>query len=327
MNKIAFVSAGLAAMLATFLTAAPARALEFKTFVSSAGNDANPCTRAAPCLSFQAAHDQTAPGGEINCLDSGPFADRTIISKSITIDCGRRRATVRVTCEPSGELGCFMGFVGFSINAPGIVVRIRNLSILGSGGRAGIEFSNGAALFVENCVIRDMLSFQPGVQTAAGINFQPSAPGSQLIVTDTALDANSVQADGGIRVAPSNAGTAGVILDRVRLGRNSNGMVLAGSPIGAFVRDSMVTNSNDGMESYSSTLTIEHTSLVNHGGTAVLSGANSIVRIGDSAITGNMSGVTGTGAAQSFRNNMIAGNAADGTPLTAVPTPDGQPLQ
>ena len=56
-----------------------------QTFVSaSLGNDANPCTRQSPCLTFAAAFAQTTAGGEINVLDTGDFGPVTI-TNSVTL--------------------------------------------------------------------------------------------------------------------------------------------------------------------------------------------------------------------------------------------------
>src|SRR5690349_4009812 len=57
-----------------------------RTWVSGVGDDANPCSRTAPCKTFAGAISKTAPAGEINCLDPGGFGAVTI-TKSITIDC------------------------------------------------------------------------------------------------------------------------------------------------------------------------------------------------------------------------------------------------
>jgi hypothetical protein len=57
-----------------------------RSWVASFGNDANPCTRASPCLTFGGAHAKTNINGEINCIDAGDFGT-VIIVKSITIDC------------------------------------------------------------------------------------------------------------------------------------------------------------------------------------------------------------------------------------------------
>jgi len=57
-----------------------------RTWVSGVGDDANPCSRTAPCKTFAGAISKTATGGLIDCLDPGGFGQVTI-TKSITIDC------------------------------------------------------------------------------------------------------------------------------------------------------------------------------------------------------------------------------------------------
>jgi hypothetical protein len=57
-----------------------------RTWVSGVGDDANPCSRTAPCKTFAGAISKTANGGEINCLDPGGFGGVTI-TKSLTIKC------------------------------------------------------------------------------------------------------------------------------------------------------------------------------------------------------------------------------------------------
>src|SRR5262245_23156221 len=57
-----------------------------RTWVSGVGDDANPCSRIAPCKTFAGAIFKTAIRGEINCLDPGGFGTVTI-TKAITIDC------------------------------------------------------------------------------------------------------------------------------------------------------------------------------------------------------------------------------------------------
>ena len=55
-----------------------------RTWVSGVGDDANPCSRTAPCKTFAGAISKTAAGGEINVLDPGGFGAVTI-TKAITI--------------------------------------------------------------------------------------------------------------------------------------------------------------------------------------------------------------------------------------------------
>src|SRR3954468_19352658 len=65
---------------------ASASAQATRTWVSGVGDDANPCSRTAPCKTFAGAISKTANGGEINCLDPGGFGGVTI-GKSLTIKC------------------------------------------------------------------------------------------------------------------------------------------------------------------------------------------------------------------------------------------------
>src|SRR6266700_4540228 len=71
--------------LALLFLAAPAQAQATRTWVSGVGDDANPCSRTAPCKTFAGAISKTADGGEIDCVDSGGFGAVTL-TKSITID-------------------------------------------------------------------------------------------------------------------------------------------------------------------------------------------------------------------------------------------------
>src|SRR3954470_24261538 len=77
---------GIAAAAVVVLASAPANAQASRTWVSGVGDDANPCSRTAPCKTFPGAISKTAVGGEINCLDPGGFGAVTI-TKSLTIDC------------------------------------------------------------------------------------------------------------------------------------------------------------------------------------------------------------------------------------------------
>src|SRR5246127_207357 len=66
------------------LVGSPAYAQATRTWVSGVGDDANPCSRTAPCKTFAGAISKTAAAGEINVLDPGGFGAVTI-TKSIRI--------------------------------------------------------------------------------------------------------------------------------------------------------------------------------------------------------------------------------------------------
>src|SRR5258706_2307522 len=105
-----------------FLSLIPdaAMAKATRTWVSGVGDDANPCSRTAPCKTFAGAISKTAVGGEINCIDPGGFGGVTI-TKAITIDCANTEAGVLVA-----------GTNGITVNAGTGVVTLRGLDLIGT---------------------------------------------------------------------------------------------------------------------------------------------------------------------------------------------------
>jgi hypothetical protein len=72
------VLGALAVVVTLIVAAAPVNAQATRTWVSGVGDDANPCSRTAPCKTFAGAISKTASGGEINVLDPGGFGAVTI---------------------------------------------------------------------------------------------------------------------------------------------------------------------------------------------------------------------------------------------------------
>src|SRR5438034_3704953 len=72
-------------LLVTCLWSNVAQAQATRTWVSGVGDDANPCSRTAPCKTFAGAISKTATGGEISVLDPGGFGAVTI-TKGITLN-------------------------------------------------------------------------------------------------------------------------------------------------------------------------------------------------------------------------------------------------
>ena len=117
------------------------------------------------------------------------------------------------------------------------------------------------------------------------------------------------------------------MLNRVQFEYNVTAMVLNSTdgPIGAVMRDSVVSsNLSNGILSIAgqgTSFTIERSSLLNNVGNAIQSnGANSLVTIHDSTITGNQVGLSfiNGGGIQSAKNNLIFGNGTNGTPVGGI---------
>src|SRR6187397_2323816 len=121
-----------------------AQAQATRTWVSGVGDDANPCSRTAPCKTFAGAISKTATGGYINVLDPGGFGALTI-TKSITVD---------GSGGPLAGVLAGLGQNGIIINGAGAKVTLRNLSIEGATGltpsTSGINIINAANVNVEN---------------------------------------------------------------------------------------------------------------------------------------------------------------------------------
>ena len=307
----------LGTILVPLFDAAPAQALNNKSWVSSTGSGST-CTRALPCGNFQTAHDQTNAGGEIGVVDSGEYG-LLVINRAISIVAEGVDATI----VSAGAGSAAITFSGSMI--PTDVVTLQGLIIdgLGTGG-IGISWPYGPALVVKNCVIRNFKN--PG---GAGIFAQVNAAG-RLTVTDTLLVNNGTGvSSAGILIKLASGGSANVSISRTELTGHVNGIFVDGSggggPVNLSVHDSVVTGSSNvgivvATPGPSLTALIDRTTVTSSLNTGVaVSGAAATVRIGNSTIYGNVTGVAafGGGSLRSYKNNQINGNLTDGTPIAA----------
>jgi hypothetical protein len=256
-----------------------------RTWVSGVGDDANPCSRTAPCKTFAGAISKTAAGGEIDALDPGGYGAVTI-TKAITIDGGGGQvASVLVS-----------GTNGINVQAgAGDVVTLRNLRINGvegtpSGGLNGIRYLSGASLHVEDCYIFGF--------TGDGINVATST-NAALFVNNTFLTNNA----NGIQIAPSGASVRSMLV-QVRSQDNSG--------YGFFV--------NPGGGATGAGTVIDDSSALGNG-TAGIGVNGGTLYLGNSVIFRNNIGVSiAGGTVLSYQTNMIDGNlGGNGTPLTSTP--------
>jgi hypothetical protein len=323
MRKIGFSAATLAGALTVLLHAAPANA-QTRTWVSGVGNDIDPCSRTAPCKTFAGAISKTAAGGEINCLDSAGFGSVTI-TKSITIKC-------------EGVIGgiAASGTFGVTINdsasaTPGTaIVTLSGLDIDGFGtGSNGIRFFSGGSLHVHKTQIRNFrLSGGGGNGIAIDPNSNVGSPKRVTVADSYITNSGGTASNAGLLVRPTGGAAVNVVVYRTSFEANANGVFVdggggaGGSNIA--VEDSLLSgNTGNGVavSSAGATMvtTVTNSKINSNGAGAATAGGSATLRLGGNTISGNGTGVSnGGGTLQSFKNNQIAGNGADGTPLTAV---------
>ncbi len=270
MKKSQFVLNLLAGLIVVFAFSATASAQATRTWVSGLGDDANPCSRTAPCKTFAGAISKTAAWGEIDCLDPGGFGALNI-TKAITIDCD------------SGTGGVLnSGTNGIVINAATTdVVTLRSLNIVGAGvggptGLNGIVINSAKAVH-----LYDMNIYE---QTQAGVQVSNSA-----LVFVTLSDVRIHDCANGVQA--NSTGTVNVIdLDRVAIWNTGNG-ISAQNGARFTVHQSTI---------YGSTNAINQNSLGGNG---------SQVAVSDSTISLNVTGILSIGGAtMSTFNTLYSAN-------------------
>jgi len=296
------ISAVLTFAVLAVLLATPAHAQATRTWVSGVGDDANPCSRTAPCKTFAGAISKTAANGEISVLDPGGFGAVTI-TKGITIN-------------GDGTLAGILsaGTNGIIINA-GVndKIIIRNISINGAGtGINGIRFLAGKQLTVDNVTITGI--------TGRGIDVSLAATGASVIVNNTRI----TNAGTGIFLSTSSGNVLGMA-DNVQLTGLTNGFE-ASTGGRANISNSVISgNSSNGV------LASGATSFINLNNSQItfnnLVGVNasvsgSTIRISNNDIDNNTTGVSIAAGAtvSSAVNNRVVGNGGTTAPNgTAIP--------
>ncbi len=305
MSKARFFVTTLTLVVLTLGISSLANAQATRTWVSGVGDDANPCSRTAPCKTFAGAISKTAVAGEISVLDPGGFGAVTI-TKSITID-------------GDGTLAGILSSLtnGVNVNdsgsaSPGTaIVYLRSLSINGAGnGTNGVNFTSGGKVFVENCTFT-------GMQT--GINVNLTAGSKNIFVKNTSIRNCSVT---GISIQTTTGFVAGV-LDRVSVEGLPTGIVIGNNAF-VSIRDSSVSlNSSTGINisgSGGATASIENC-LLNNNPTAINVGASGVLNLSSSTLENNTTAVASAAPPANLRssgNNRFLGNTSDGAAIAVT---------
>ena len=275
-------------LLLPALTSAPAHAQATRTWVSGVGDDANPCSRTAPCKTFAGAISKTAAQGEINCLDPGGFGALTI-TKAITVNCHEEFGSVLVA-----------GTNGININA-GAADRVvlRNLQIQGLGpaggnqGLVGVRIFQAGSVAIEDCVVT-----QFGQQ---GILDGRSNAGGKLLVKNTVLTHN-----GGSGISVAGAATNNATIEGVHSYNNAFGLAAANGN-NVTIKRSVFSSNTTGVTADPTAQISVNSSAINSNTTGVNGGG---IRLSDSDINYNATAFAGTPT--SFGTNRLVGNTAVG---------------
>jgi len=305
MSKFRFTIKVLAIATFMFATVSIAQAQASRTWVSGVGDDANPCSRTAPCKTWAGAISKTAACGEIDALDPGGFGAVTI-TKSITLDGTGTFASILASLVN-----------GIVINAAATdVITIRGISINGfCNGINGINVLSAKTVNVEDCVIFRF-------NTGNGITVNDSN-GANLNVRNTVIRDNTLD---GINTT-SSAGFINVTLDNVRLSGNANGLhARSGSKVTA--RNCVFSNNAtngvfvDAAAAQFAFASIWQSQISLNGANGLRAGnagnlGGSGAEIAQNTIDRNTSNgvlVSTGGTVNTFTNNAIFGNGTDGCP-------------
>jgi hypothetical protein len=302
MSKVRLTLNILAVVIFTMTVSSLANAQATRTWVSGVGDDANPCSRTAPCKTFAGAISKTAAGGEISVLDPGGFGTVTI-NKSLTIN-GTQGSGY-------GSISSALTNQAILVNLSTAVVKLRNLDINGAGtGVNGIRILAAASVTIENVVIDGL--------TNRGVSDERSNAG-KLTIVDSYIR-NTTQSN--IAVGPSGGVAVNVLIDNVRATSSSgNAGYSQSGNVKASIRNSVFSHSSSGILADSGELNINNSEMsFNTNGLFVF--GTGLARLNNSIIEGNTTSINAGGQplTQSTGTNTISGNTNNnlptGTPIS-----------
>lgn len=268
----------------------PASAQASRTWVSGVGDDANPCSRTAPCKTFAGSISKTAAGGEIDCLDPAGYGAVTI-TKAITIDCSGTYGSVLV----SGTNGIVV-----SAGANDTVI-LRGLSVNGLGtGINGIRFLAGAQLTVERCIVFGFTNNAIDIALTAAAD----AYITNTYITKSNKGIVAVTTTGAVIVAVNNTDIVNVAV---------NSFEAAGGTILGMLSNSRFTSASGGVvaSAPNAQINVDASSLVNNN-IAFSVVAGSTMRVSNNNVYGNATNfsIAGGGGILSAGNNRTTPGGA-----------------
>jgi hypothetical protein len=291
----------LAVVLLVMGIAAGANAQATRTWVSGVGDDANPCSRTAPCKTFAGAISKTATNGIINVLDPGGFGAVTI-TKSITID---------GTPFMAGVL--HSGVQGIIINVSGGTVILRGLDIEGAQtGTNSVSILSAQNVIIERCNIFGNNAASPN---GNGINVNTTAV-SLLVVRDTTISNNS---QNGIRATTTSVINK-LLLENVRIIQNGqNGVSLLNNVQATFDRSNLAQNGAAGVTLTSTSSSVDaYETVFDNNAVGISTVGTNQVKIALCQIVHNTTSISSAAGVQTHGNNAIVDNGTNTLPGSSV---------
>ena len=278
-----------------------------RTWVSGVGNDANPCSRTAPCKTFAGAISKTAEGGEISVLDPGGFGTVTI-TKAITLE-GTHGAGFGSILNAGNLAGVIINVTtGTFVSTAQVILRglyIQGASQSPSGtgtSQNGINCIKANRVFVDDCHFEN--------QGNTGINMNMTTAGA-LFVRDCDFENTTAAIKATTTVAP-------VFVDATNISvhGNTNGVLYNAGSSGTVPNSYFARNigGNAVSAASGSIINVTHCHFRSNS-TAISATAGSTVRVNENELFDNITGFGGTAASfQSGVTNKLAGNGASVTP-------------
>jgi hypothetical protein len=276
-----------------------------RTWVSGVGDDANPCSRFAPCRTFAGAISKTAAGGEINVLDPGGFGGVTI-TKSIAIKAHGPTAGVLVA-----------GTNAIVINAAATdKVVLQGLDINGIGVGAptslvGIKVLSARMVFIRNV---EVFRFQVGISNV------PSSANTHVVVSNSHIHDNTI----GTFNAP---GAVGATTPTMTLRNNDFNDNRCGAVSASRGANAATPNGNvdcgvavGGAINNATTVSAFRNGFNDNNLAVFARGPLATFELGSNDVTGNITGLwrEDSGTLRSFGNNHVSNNTQSMAPNSAA---------
>ena len=283
----------LALTLCFFVYGVAVHAQATRTWVSGVGDDANPCSRTAPCKTFAGAITKTATNGEINCIDPGGFGAVTV-TKSITIDCTEVSSSILATSST--------GVVVNITNALDALktFRLRGVSINGAGtGINGIRVLAANSVFIEQVIIDGFTQHGISVETSTGV--------TKFVITGATISNNL---GNGFNTFIVGGASATLSVNDSVFAVNNIGFNLS-QQVRTTFQNSIITGNNTGVLVNFGELGMTNCQ-VSGNGVGVQAASGGVIRMFNNSVIGNSTGLAGSSLI-TLGSNVVRGNSTNGS--------------